>query len=106
VIVLGKSLMDIGNRAIAISRTQGRWASQALRYDNGYYEPVETPESEALKNRIAAELEQCLTIIQSTWDYLAHISNNTEGISYDQELRLLKNYEYAVNEMYGDYLSY
>jgi Ca-activated chloride channel family protein len=106
VITLGKSLMDVGSRVLAISQAQGVYnASRRIDYD-GYYEPVEASESGVLRNKIAAELENCLTVIQSTWDYLAHISNNTEGINYVRELQILEDYEYAVNQMYGDYLSY
>ena len=104
VIALGKSLIDVGNRAVAISQAQGSYgASRNVIYNNGYYESAE---SEGLKNKIAAEFENCLTVIQSTWDYLVYISNNTEGVDYAKELQVLEDYEHTVNQMYGDYLSY
>jgi uncharacterized protein YegL len=104
VIALGKSLMDVGSRVAAIGQAGAIYgAPRNVSYN---YEGVYQDEPVGPQDRIAAELESCLTIIQSTWDYLADISNNSEGIDYARELRLLEDYESAVNQFYGDYLSY
>ncbi|MDR1108054.1 MAG: VWA domain-containing protein [Spirochaetaceae bacterium] len=101
-IVLGKSLMDVGNRVAAIGQRGELYGAGENVYNYG---GVYQDEPAGPQDRIAAELDSCLTIIQSTWDYLADISNNSE-IDYARELRLLEDYESAVNQFYGDYLSY
>jgi hypothetical protein len=105
-LTLGKNLIDIGSRAWAIVMAQAIYGNyQNDPYDEGPYGGV-MPEATSHKRQIAAELENCLNIIQSTWDYLANISNNTGGGKYARELRLLEDYEYAFNQFYSDHLSY
>jgi uncharacterized protein YegL len=105
VITLGKSLMDIGNRAAAISQARTGYGTRRNVVYNEGYGPVSSSGS-AAQTGIAAEFENCLEIIRTTWDYLANINNNIEGIEYAKELQLLEDYEYAFNQIYGDYLSY
>jgi hypothetical protein len=102
-ITLGKSLMDVGNRAVAIRQSLPNYGIRRnVYYDEVFYEPSGL----AVETRIVAELRNCLEIIQTTWDYLADISNNTDGGGFAKELQILENYEYIFNYIYGEYLSY
>jgi uncharacterized protein YegL len=100
-ITLGKSLMNVGNRAADIRAQTGYGARRNVSYD-GYGQA----QVSGAQTRIEAEFENCLEIIRTTWDYLAEINNNIQGIRYDRELQLLEDYEYVFNQIYGDYRSY
>ncbi|MDR1058953.1 MAG: hypothetical protein LBL43_05340, partial [Treponema sp.] len=105
IITLGKSLIDIGQRAAAINMAQAEYGSyRNVSYDGDYYDSPSMPGG--YRALIEAELENCLDIIRSTWDYLADISNNTNGGKYAKELQILEDYEYAFNQFYDDCLSY
>ncbi|MDR2185357.1 MAG: VWA domain-containing protein [Treponema sp.] len=101
-ITLGKSLMEVGNRALAIRQIPGYGVRRNAAYQGG----GQANSGSAAKTRIAGELERCLETIRATWTYLADINNNSGGIEYAEELRLLEDYEYAFNQIYGDYCSY
>ncbi|MDR0590061.1 MAG: VWA domain-containing protein [Spirochaetaceae bacterium] len=105
VIALGKSLIDIGNRVMAITQVEPGYGVRHVSYHEDFYEPV-SAWGAAVQSRIATELENCLEIIRTTWDYLADISNNNYNIDYAKELQILEEYEYTFNQIYGDYCSY
>jgi hypothetical protein len=101
-ITLGKTLMEVGNRALAIRQIP----EYGVRRNAAYQEDGQADSGSAAQTRIAAELERCLELIRATWTYLAGINNNSGGIEYGEELRLLEDYEYAFNQIYSDYCSY
>jgi uncharacterized protein YegL len=111
-IALGKGLIDIGNRAAGISADHAAYQTlrQALYAEAekaaGSGEPVEpadTPESAAVKTKVAGELGDCLALIRALTAYLSGISEDLGGGKYADELRLLADYETSFSRSYDDY---
>ncbi|MFP3091075.1 VWA domain-containing protein [Treponema sp. TIM-1] len=100
IITLGKSLMNVGNRVVSVSQALAGSSRRNVLYQEGSNSSGSTEQT-----RIAVELENCLEIVRTTRDYLADINNNSD-ITYSEELQLLENYEYVLNQIYGDYLAY